>query len=162
MVDPKVFHKISYGLYIVASRDDGRVNGQIANTVFQITSEPPTIGVSINKQNLTHQFIEKSRVFVASILSRDAPLSFIGQFGFKSGRDTDKFAGVSYRKGKTGAPVVTDNCLGYIEAEVVNQIDCGTHTTFIGRVVDAGMLKDTEPMTYAYYHEVKRGTAPRT
>jgi len=161
-VDPKVFHKVSYGLYIVTSRDGGKVNGQIANTVFQIASEPPTFAVSINKQNLTHQFIEKSRIFTVSILSRDTPLSFIGQFGFKSGRDTDKFSGVTYRPGKSGAPVVTDNTVAYLEAEVINQMDCGTHTVFLGRVTEAEALKDTEPMTYAYYHEVKRGTAPKT
>ena len=161
-MDPKVFHKVSYGLYIVTSRDGGKVNGQIANTVFQIASEPPTFAVSINKQNLTHQFIEKSRIFTVSILSRDTPLSFIGQFGFKSGRDTDKFSGVTYRPGKSGAPVVTDNTVAYLEAEVINQMDCGTHTVFLGRVTEAEALKDTEPMTYAYYHEVKRGTAPKT
>jgi flavin reductase (DIM6/NTAB) family NADH-FMN oxidoreductase RutF/rubredoxin len=161
-VDPKVFHKVSYGLYIVTSRDGGTVNGQIANTVFQIASEPPTFAVSINKQNLTHQFIEKSRVFAVSVLSRDTPLSFIGQFGFKSGRDIDKFSGVAYRPGKSGAPVVTDNTVAYLEAEVINRMDCGTHTVFLGRVTEAEALKDTEPMTYAYYHEVKRGTAPKT
>ena len=161
-MDPKVFHKVSYGLYIVTSRDGGKVNGQIANTVFQIASEPPTFAVSINKQNLTHQFIEKSRVFAVSVLSRDTPLSFIGQFGFKSGRDIDKFSGVAYRQGKSGAPVVTDNTVAYLEAEVINRMDCGTHTVFLGRVTEAEALKDTEPMTYAYYHEVKRGTAPKT
>jgi len=161
-MDPKVLHKISYGLYIVTSRDGDKINGQIANTVFQIASEPATIAVSINKQNLTHQFITNSRVFAASILSQDTPLSFVGQFGFKSGRDTDKFTNVKYRVGKTGAPIVTDNSIAYIEAEVINQMDCGTHTIFVGRVVDGEALKDTEPMTYAYYHEVKRGTAPKT
>ena len=161
-MDPKVFHKVSYCLYIVTSRDGGKVNGQIANTVFQIASEPPTFAVSINKQNLTHQFIEKSRVFAVSVLSRDTPLSFIGQFGFKSGRDIDKFSGVAYRPGKSGAPVVTDNTVAYLEAEVINRMDCGTHTVFLGRVTEAEALKDTEPMTYAYYHEVKRGTAPKT
>ncbi|MEW6142277.1 MAG: rubredoxin [Chloroflexota bacterium] len=161
-MNPKVLHKLSYGLYVVTSCDGDRINGQIANTVFQIASEPATIAVSINKQNLTHQFITKSHVFAASILSRDTPLSFVGQFGFKSGRDTNKFANVNYRVGKTGAPIVIDNSLAYIEAEVINQMDCGTHTIFVGRVVDGETLRDTEPMTYAYYHEVKRGTAPKT
>jgi flavin reductase (DIM6/NTAB) family NADH-FMN oxidoreductase RutF/rubredoxin len=161
-MDPKVLHKISYGLYVITSRDGDKMNGQIANTLFQIASEPATIAVSINKENLTHQFIMKSRIFAASVLARDTPLSFIGQFGFKSGRDTNKFANVNYRIGKTGVPIITDNSLAYIEAEVVNQLDCGTHTIFVGRVIDGETLKDAEPMTYAYYHEVKRGTAPMT
>lgn len=158
----KTLYKLSYGLYLVSSCKEGRVNGQIANTVFQITSDPPTIGVSINKQNLTHEFIQESHVFAVSILAKETPLEFIGHFGFKSGRQVDKFKGINYKHGITDAPIVLDNSTGYLEAEVINQIDVGTHTVFIGKVVDAEIVKDTEPMTYAYYHEVKRGTAPKT
>ena len=79
----KVVQKICYGVYIVSSKKDGRLNGQIANTVFQVTSEPPTIAVSINKQNLTHEFIEASKVFTVSIVSQDASMTLIGHFGFK-------------------------------------------------------------------------------
>ena len=70
----KALHKISYGMYVVTSKMNGKLNGQIANTVFQITSEPPTIAVSINKQNLTHEFIKTSKVFGVSILSKETPL----------------------------------------------------------------------------------------
>ena len=93
-------------MYVVSSRKGDRLNGQIANTVFQITSEPPTIAVSINKNNLTHEFIEESRVLTVSMLSQDTPLSFIGHFGFKSGRDIDKLGGINYKIGKTQAPVI--------------------------------------------------------
>ncbi len=143
-------HKVSYGIYIVSSKMDGKFNGQIVNTVFQITSEPPTIAVSINKQNLTHQYIENCNVFTVSILAKDTPLKFIGLFGFKSGRDVDKFENINYKIGKTGVPIVTDNTIGYLEAEVINRLDAGTHTIFTGKVVDAEILKDGEPMTYAY------------
>ena len=117
--------------------------------------------MSINKNNLTHEFIRQSRVFAASILSQDTPLSFIGNFGFKSGREGDKFKGINYKVGKTGAPVVLDNALGYLELKVTNELDAGTHTIFVGELVEAETLKSGEPMTYAYYHMVKRGTAPK-
>ena len=91
----KALHKLGYGLYIVSSKKGDSLNGQIANTVFQVTSEPPTIAVSINKNNLTHKFIRESKVLAVSILSRDTPLFFIGHFGFKSGRDIDKYEGVN-------------------------------------------------------------------
>ncbi len=158
----KALHKLGYGLYVVTSRKGSRFNGQIANTVFQITSEPPTIAVSINKNNLTHEFIRESRVFVASVLSHDTPLSFIGRFGFKSGRDMDKLEAINYKVGETKAAVVTDNTLAYLEAKVTQEVDVGTHTIFIGELVGAEVLKEGEPMTYAYYHEVKRGTTPKT
>jgi flavin reductase (DIM6/NTAB) family NADH-FMN oxidoreductase RutF len=76
-MDTKTLHKVSYGLYVVSSKMGEKVNGQIANTVFQVTSEPPTIAVSINKENLTHEFIEKSKVFTISILSKETPMKFI-------------------------------------------------------------------------------------
>jgi len=158
----KALHSLGYGMYVIGSKQGERLNAQIANTVFQITSEPPTIAVSINKNNLTHQFIHESRVFSASVLCQTTPLSFIGHFGFKSGRDTDKFAGIGYRSGTTGSPVVTDNTVAYIEAEVINEIDVGSHTIFIGNVVDADVISDEPCMTYEYYHKVKRGTTPKT
>ncbi len=158
----KALYKLGYGLYVVTSRKGNRFNGQIANTVFQITSEPPTIAVSINKSNLTHEFIEESKVLVASVLSQDTPLNFIGHFGFKSGRDIDKFEGINYLMGKTQAPIVTDNTLAYLEAKVIQQLDAGTHTIFVGELVAAEVLKEGEPMTYAYYHQVKRGSTPKT
>jgi len=161
-VNLKALHKLSYGLYVVSSVKGDKVNGQIANTVFQITSEPPTIAVSINKTNLTHEFIKESKVLAVSVLSQDTPLSFIGRFGFKSGRDMDKFEGISYKKGETQAPVVIDNSLAYLEAKVSQQLDVGTHTIFVGELVGADILKEGEPMTYAYYHQVKRGTTPKT
>jgi len=130
--------------------------------VFQITSEPPTIAVSINKNNLTHEFIKESKVITASILSQDTPLSFIGHFGFKSGRDIDKLEGINYKIGDTQAPVVIDNTLAYLEAKVIQEVDVGTHTIFIAELVGADVLKEGEPMTYAYYHQVKRGTTPKT
>ncbi len=158
----KALFKLGYGLYVVGSRMEGKLNCQIANTVFQITSEPPVVAVSINKENLTHEFIAGSKVFTVSILSRDAPLSFIGHFGFKSGREVDKLEDVNYRLGETGAPIVLDHTLAYLEAKVVNQVDVGTHTIFVGELAEADVMKEGEPMTYAYYHQVKRGTTPKT
>ena len=158
----KALRNLSYGLYVVSSRKGDRFNGQIANTVIQVTSEPPTVAVCINKQNLTHEFITQSKTFTASMLSQDTPLSFIGHFGFKSGRELDKFKDVNYRLGESKAPVVLDHTLAYLEARVINQVDVGTHTIFIGELVGADVLREGEPMTYAYYHQVKRGTTPRT
>jgi flavin reductase (DIM6/NTAB) family NADH-FMN oxidoreductase RutF/rubredoxin len=160
-MNKSAFYKLSYGLYVVTSGKDGRFNGQIANTVFQVTSEPPTIAVSINKQNFTHEHITDSRRFAVSILEEATPMTLIGRFGFKCGRDIDKLAGIGTKIGTTGVPIVTDNTIAFIEAEVVGEMDCGTHTIFLGQVVDCDMLAAAEPMTYAYYHAVKGGKAPK-
>ena len=161
-MDLKALHKLSYGLYVVTSKKGDRFNGQIANTVFQITSEPPTIAVSINKSNLTWEFIKESGVFAVSVLCQDTPLSFIGHFGFKSGRDADKLEGINYKIGETKAPVVIDNTVSYLEAKVTREMDVGTHTIFVGEIIDAGILNEKTCMTYDYYHQVKGGTTPKT
>ncbi len=161
-MNTKALRSLSYGLYVVASQKQGKLNAQIANTVVQVTSEPPNISVCINKQNLTHEFITESKVFTASILSQDTPLSFIGHFGFKSGREVDKLKGINYKLGETKAPIILDHCLAYLEARVIDQVDVGTHTIFIGELVGADVIGEGEPMTYAYYHQVKGGTTPKT
>jgi flavin reductase (DIM6/NTAB) family NADH-FMN oxidoreductase RutF/rubredoxin len=150
-------------MFIIASKKGGKFNGQIANTVLQVTGEPLEIMVSINRKNLTYDFIKSSGVFTASILSEQTPMTLIGTFGFKSGRDIDKFKDAKYRIGVTGAPIVTETTVGYFEAEVVGSLDCGAHTIFVGKVVDADILKpEAEPMTYSYYHTVKKGLTPKT
>ena len=158
----KALHKLGYGLYVVGSTKGGKLNVQIANTVFQVCSEPPVIAVAINRQNLTHEFITESKVFTVSVLSQDTPLSFIGHFGFKSGREIDKLKGINYKLGETKAPIVLDHALAYLEAKVIDHVDVGTHSIFVGELVAADDVKEGEPMTYAYYHKVKRGTTPKT
>ncbi|MDD2553706.1 MAG: flavin reductase family protein, partial [Desulfotomaculaceae bacterium] len=110
-MNPKALFNFSYGLYVITSKKGDKVNGQIGNTVFQISSDPATIAVSINKNNLTHEYIKDSKTFTVSILSQDVPLNLIGQFGFKSGRESNKFEGVSYQMGQNGAPYLTDYVL---------------------------------------------------
>jgi flavin reductase (DIM6/NTAB) family NADH-FMN oxidoreductase RutF/rubredoxin len=160
-MDRGALQKCSYGVYVVSTQSGGKLNGQIANTACQITSEPPTLSGSLNKSNLTHDLIDQSRVFSVSVLSEEAPIQFIGRFGFKSGRDLNKFEGINYKIGQTSSPIVLDHTISYAECEVIQNIDVGTHTVFIGRVVDAQIISNLEPMTYAYYHQVKGGKSPK-
>jgi len=160
-METKTLYKISYGMYIVSSKKGDKFNGQIANTVFQVTADPPKVTVCINKENLTHQFIEDSQVFTVSILDENTSMKLIGHFGFKSGREFNKFKEIDYKIGMTRAPIVVQNCLGYLECEVVDSIDVGTHTVFVGKILDAQVIKEGEPMTYAYYHQVKGGRSPK-
>ena len=161
-IDRKAFRDLSYGLYIVTSRHEDRLNGQIVNTVIQVTSDPPRVAIIINKKNLTHEFIKESRVFAASVLCEETPLTFIGQFGFKSGRDSNKFEDINFKMGDTGAPIVLDNTVSYLEARVVKELDVGTHTIFVGEVVNADLVDEQKNcMTYDYYHLIKGGKTPK-
>lgn len=155
------FFKITYGLYLVCSKDGSNFNGHISNTVFQVTADPPKFVVASHKSNLTTSYIEKSKVFSVSVLQQDTDLDFMGPWGFKSGKNIDKFKGTSYKLGKTGVPIVLDKTLAYLECEVVDQIDTGTHILFIGQVIDAEVIDHhAMPLTYNYYREVIKGFSP--
>lgn len=161
-MDNQVLQKIGYGVYIICSKKGDRLNGQTANALIQVTAEPKRIAMGLNRQNLTHEFIRESGVFTVSIVAQDAPLNLIGRFGFKSGRDQDKFAGLNYQLSANGCPYLVDNIVGYLEGKIVGEIDAGTHTVFLGEVTEGRILQEAVPMTYAYYHEVKRGTTPKS
>jgi flavin reductase (DIM6/NTAB) family NADH-FMN oxidoreductase RutF/rubredoxin len=158
----EAFFKVTYGLFIVSSVDNGKYTGHISNTALQVTADPAGFAICTNKDNLTTDYINKSRVFSISIIQEDVNLEYIGHFGFKSGKDFDKFKDINFRPGKTGAPIVLDKTIAFIECDVINQIDLGTHIMFIGNVVDADVIKsDTNPLTYKYYREVIKGLSPK-
>jgi len=147
-----------YDLLEEANRALGRLDG--VTTVIQVTSDPPRMAVIINKKNLTHEYIAKSKVFGVIVLEESAPMSFFGPFGFRSGRDFDKFNKVTFKKGLTGCPIIEEHALSTLEAEVFEQIDLGTHTIFIGNVVNSEVLKPGRPLTYRFYHEELKGKSP--
>jgi len=163
MLDLESLYKLNYPMCIICSKKDGRFNGCIVNTVFQIVPEPPMIAVSVNNECLTHQYITDSRAFTVSVLAEQTPLEFIRKWGFRSGRDTDKFEQVQCRTGRTGIPIVLDNATSFIEAEVVEALEAETHTLFIGKIIACETIDGSKiPMTYAYYRDVKGGRTPRT
>jgi ferric-chelate reductase [NAD(P)H] len=156
-VDKAALDTLTYGLYVVTSRDGDRRNGLIVNTVVQVAGEPCQVSVSVNKASLTHEFIAKSGAFAVSVLEQETPMTFIGTFGFRTGREYDKFERVQSHDGVTGCPLIDEHTLAVVEARVRTAVDCGSHTTFIADVVAGHRVKDGLPLTYAYYHEVKGG-----
>lgn len=157
----KALHKLTYGLYLVATISEGRKGGYVANTVFQVTSEPPCVAISCHKNNATLALMLQSGIFSVSVLKKEANTTLIGEFGFMSGADFDKFARVKTITAVTGAPVVTDSCMAWLDCRVVQTLDAGTHMILVGEVVDSGMLSDDEPLTYAWYREKFKMVAPR-
>ncbi len=155
------FTKFQYGMYIITSAFNGKIGGQIANTVFQITSNPSTIAISISKQNNTHALLSDSKKAVISVVTEEAPFEFIGKFGFRSSRDFDKFTGVEYKQNNDGVPIVTQYSNAYFETEIVSQFETETHTLFMCKVIDCEVLNDKPTMTYDYYHKVKKGLTPK-
>lgn len=161
-IDMRALFRMTYGMYVVCTEFSGKKNGQVANTVMQITGEPVQIVICLNKANYTAELIQKSGVFSVSMLGQEVPMTFIGQFGFKCGRDIDKFVGVNFQTMATGVPLVTDWSIATLEARVKQAVELPTHMLFIGEVTCALCLREGEPLTYADYHRIKRGKSPNT
>ena len=159
MINKNAFRNLSYGVYVVSTLDGERPTGCVANSAMQITSEPATIAVSINHDNYTNACIEKTGKFAISILTEQSEPGLIGTFGFQSGKDVNKFDGVEALE-KEGLSVITDAC-SYLVCKVINKMETATHTVFLGEVIAADVLKEEEPMTYAYYHKVVKGKSPK-
>lgn len=161
-MDKQTLRDMSYGLFLIgAVAPGGKPSGCTANTVFQVGSDPAILAVSINHANYTNELVKQSGRLSVSILSQDAPVSVIGTFGFQSGRETDKFAGVPHRL-EDGLPVLTEGVCGWLAGKVVNTVELASHTLFLVEIT-AGERSGggkVPPMTYAYYHEVKKGTKP--
>lgn len=152
--------KITYGLYVVGCYSDDRPVGCIINTCFQVTSENPVLAISLNKNNFTLDAIRRNPRFSLSILAEDTDPSIIGKFGFCSSRDNDKYSGYGY-KDLDGAPAVNGKFCGRLILDAFDFVDCGTHIIVIGRL-KATYEGEGRPMTYSYYHEVIKGSAPKS
>lgn len=155
-----VLQSLTYGLYVVGAMDNERPVGCIINTCFQVTSENPILAVSINKNNYTLKAIKSSGKFSLSILAEDSDSSVIGAFGFISSRDTDKYADYGYDM-LSETPIVKGLFAGRIVLDVLSYVDNETHVVVLGRVIDT-QVGSGVPMTYAYYHNVIKGKAPKS
>ncbi len=161
MMDYKALHKLSYGLYIVASEYEGMKAGYVANTVFQLTSKPPQLAISCHKENETTAIILKSGVFSVSILKKEIDAKIIGNFGFMSSSDIDKFASVKTISAVSGAPIVTDHSLAWFDCKVAQTLDVGSHILIVGEILDGQIIDSGEPLTYEYYREKYKMLAPK-
>ncbi|HZK84514.1 MAG TPA: flavin reductase [Desulfosporosinus sp.] len=149
----QALYRISYGLYIITAQAESRDNGQCANTCFQITSDPARLAIGINKLNFTHELIQKSGKFGVSVLNLTGQ-DYARRFGYKSGREVDKFGDLAVHRGESGV-LLLDDALVTMEATVRDQMDAGTHTLFLADVTNGEILQEGDPMTYAFFRASK-------
>ena len=158
-MDKKAMYKLSYGLFVLTAREAEKDNGCIINTAIQAASTPNQLSICVNKANYTHDMISRTGEFTVSIISQKASFDLFKHFGFQSGKDVNKFDGVEAVV-KEGISVVADAC-SYLVCKVIDKMETATHTVFLGEVIAADVLKEEEPMTYAYYHKVVKGKSPK-
>jgi len=153
MMDKTAFFKLSYGLFVLTARQDGKDNGCIINTAGQISEDPALIQIAVNKKNLTHDMVLATGEFNISVLSQDAVFWVFQHYGFQSGRTVDKFENLPEMRTANGLRYVVGCTNAVISAKVESTVDCGSHTLFIARVTDAQVLSQEPSMTYQYYFD---------
>ncbi|MBR7062666.1 MAG: flavin reductase, partial [Clostridia bacterium] len=149
--DLKALFNIGYGLYVVTSNDGTRDNGLIVNTVTQVTNTPNRIAVTINKDNYSHHIIKQTGIMNVNCLSVDAPFSVFENYGFRSGRNADKFEGIAELRSDNGLRFLPQYINSFMSLKVEQYLDMGTHGMFVCSVTEARVISKLETMTYTYY-----------
>ena len=149
--DLTALFNIGYGLYVVTSNDGKKDNGLIVNTVTQVTNTPNRIAVTINKENYSHHVIKQTGIMNINCLSTDAPFAVFEAFGFKSGRNTDKFADCTPLRSDNGLVFLPRYINSFMSLKVEQYVDLDTHGMFICSITESRVISQTETMTYTYY-----------
>jgi len=153
MIDNSAMFKLSYGLFVLTAKEGDKDNGCIVNTVTQITVDPLTITVAVNKANYTHDMIMNTKKLNVSVLSEDCAFEVFKHFGFQSGRDTDKFSNMTIKRSSNGITYIPYMTNAYMSCEVIDTVYFSTHTLFVCEIKEAKVLNDTKSMTYQYYFD---------
>lgn len=149
----KALFKLSYGLYLLTAKEGDKINGCIINTVTQVTDTPTRVSIAVNKDTLTHEMLLRTGKCAVTALSVNTTFDLIKNFGFQSGKDTEKFTSYPYKLTAEGLPYLTGHACAYLVCHVTQTIDLDTHTLFIADVVDGDVLSEEDPLTYDFYHK---------
>lgn len=151
MIEKEAMYKLTYGLFVLTTTDGEKQNGCIVNTVSMITDNPKRITVFVNKANYTEELLRKTGVFNVSVLTEKTPFDIFKQFGFASGRDTDKFANTAYPKTENGLYYIPEYTNAVLSGKVIDAYDYGTHTLFVAEVTEGKVLSSDKSVSYEYY-----------
>lgn len=153
MIDTSSAFKFSYGLFVLTAKQGDKDNGCIINTAMQVTSSPYKISITVNKENFTHDMIKETGKFNISVLTQSVPFEVIRHYGFQSGRKSEKIFGNALPRGENGIVYLNTFVNAFMSGEVIEAIDCGTHTMFIAEVTEAKTFSNEPSVTYQYYYE---------
>lgn len=161
MVDITALFNLSYGIYLLGAHHGKKLGGCLVNTVFQLTAEPIRVGVSVAKANQTHEFIMNSGTVAVTVMDESADTKLLGAFGYRSGRDVEKYADIPYHLDSHNDPLIDAAAVAHLSCKVVQAVDMDTHTLFVCEVTDTYNCDCGKPMTYNYYREVKKGQSSK-
>ena len=159
-LDLTALFKMSYGLYVVSATSADERAACIINTATQVTAEPPRMIVAVHKDNVTSGVISRAGTFTVTAIDQTADMPYIGNFGFRTSADYDKFSKYALAESETGDAYMPEHACAVYACRVIDTVDVGTHWLFVGEVVQAEKLSDEAPLTYAYYHSTLKGKTP--
>ena len=159
-VDSTALFSMSYGLYVVSAEADDRKSGCVINTAVQVTASPIRLSVAVNKENLTADIIKAAGAFTVTALDQTADMPYIGNFGFRTGANYDKFEKYETAVAENGMPYCPEHACAMYACKLIDTVDVGTHYLFVGEAVQAEKLSAEPPLTYAYYHSTLKGKTP--
>jgi flavin reductase (DIM6/NTAB) family NADH-FMN oxidoreductase RutF len=143
-----LFHRLSYGVYVVGVAAGDRRDGFTAAWVTQASFDPLLLALSINSSNASYELLHAGGGFTVNVL-KQGQLELARGFGTRSGRNEDKLAGIRWRPGRTGAPIL-EPALAYFDCELAGRHRAGDHELVLGRVVEGKILDPgAAPLTYA-------------
>lgn len=152
-MDKKALYALSYGVFLLSTKSGEKANGCITNTCMQVANNPTRLAISVIQSNYTCDLIKESGIFALSILDQTANFYTISHFGLQSGREVDKFKDMTLPKDTQGIPYLGWQACAVISCKVIDSMDLGSHTLFIGEVIDAKVLSENDPLTYADYQK---------
>ena len=159
-MDKSALHTFSYGLYVVSASAGPDRAACLVNTGLQLTSNPMSMMVCVNKENVTADVIKRARAFTVTVVDETADMLYMGNFGFRTSANYDKFEKFDVKQSAVGSPYVEDHTCAVLACKLVNTVDVGTHYIFVGEIEDAQRTSDNAPMTYEYYHTTLKGKTP--
>lgn len=151
-MDTKALFKLTYGVFMLSTKLGDKTNGCITNTCMQVASNPTRVAISVLNSNYTCELLKESGIFALSMLDETCSFETIKHFGFQSGRNVDKMSGLTFPVDSNQVPYMGWQACAMLSCKVVSSEDLGTHTLFVAEVVDAKVLNENEPLTYADYH----------
>ena len=152
-MNQKALFSLSYGVFILGSHDDKKINACVTNTCMQVSANPAQLAITVINQNYTCDQIKTCKTFALSVLDKSVDFATIERFGFHSGRDTDKFVDFEYSLDANGNPYLNNQICAMFSCKVISSQDLRTHTLFIAEIEDSKIMSDKAPLTYADYHK---------
>lgn len=136
----QVTFKIPNALVLVGSRSGDEWNGMTTSWVTQVSQDPVSIGIGVDTVAVTHRLITDGGSFTVNLWDSENTRPFV-KFSKPATKEGMFLNGYPISEGSTGAPIF-DDAIAWMECEVRNAVDCGTHTFFIGEIVAAGVNDD--------------------